>query len=131
MIICHSRSAACPPSCPFLGADRTVGERCSGRLFVIYRLFKRRRGDMASTFDQVADVLADHCSIPRAQMTPESHILDDLQIDSLDFLDSAYALDKRFGVKLPIERFADDDLWTLGKLSAAIDALLAEKGERH
>ncbi|WP_315705036.1 MULTISPECIES: acyl carrier protein [unclassified Bradyrhizobium] len=83
---------------------------------------------MASTFEQVADILADHCSTPRAQITPESHILDDLAIDSLDFLDSAYALDKHFGVRLPIERFANDDLWEVGKVSAAIDELLAAKG---
>lgn len=86
---------------------------------------------MASTFEQVADILAEHCSTPRAMIKPESHILDDLAIDSLDFFDSAFALDKHFGIKLPLAAFANDDLWEVGKVSAAIDQLLASKSERH
>ncbi|HEV7283258.1 MAG TPA: acyl carrier protein, partial [Kaistia sp.] len=41
---------------------------------------------MSSTFDVVADVIAQTSEIPREKITPESHAIDDLGIDSLDFL---------------------------------------------
>ena len=58
---------------------------------------------MSSTFDQVATIIAETCDIPRDTITPESHAIDDLGIDSLDFLDIAFAIDKAFGIKLPLE----------------------------
>ena len=56
---------------------------------------------MSSTFDRVATIIAETCDIPRDTITPESHAIDDLGIDSLDFLDIAFAIDKAFGIKLP------------------------------
>src|SRR4029453_15832865 len=58
---------------------------------------------MAVTFDKVADIIAETCDIPRETIKPESHAINDLQIDSLDFLDIAFAIDKVFGIKLPLE----------------------------
>ena len=37
--------------------------------------------------DQIATIIAETCDIPRDTITPESHAIDDLGIDSLDFLD--------------------------------------------
>ena len=48
---------------------------------------------MSSTFDQVATIIAETCDIPRDTITPDSHAIDDLGIDSLDFLDIAFAID--------------------------------------
>ena len=48
----------------------------------------------AATFDKVADIIAEICGIDRATITPESHAINDLGIDSLDFLDVAFAIDK-------------------------------------
>jgi acyl carrier protein len=70
---------------------------------------------MSSTFDQVATIIAETCDIPRDTITPESHAIDDLGIDSLDFLDIAFAIDKAFGI-------------VLKNLSARIDELVAAKG---
>ena len=50
---------------------------------------------MSSTFDKVADIIAETCDIPRDTITPESHAIDDLGIDSLDFLDIAFAIDQQ------------------------------------
>jgi acyl carrier protein len=47
--------------------------------------------------------------IPRDTIKPESHAIDDLGIDSLDFLDIAFAIDKAFGIKMPLEK------WTGGQ----------------
>ncbi|MBN8903734.1 MAG: hypothetical protein J0H57_22140 [Rhodospirillales bacterium] len=48
---------------------------------------------MASTFDTVAGIIAETCDIERDTITPDSHAINDLGIDSLDFLDVAFAID--------------------------------------
>ncbi len=91
---------------------------------------------MASTFDTVADIIAETCDIPRETISPESHAINDLGIDSLDFLDVAFAIDKAFGIKMPLEQWtaevnegkaSSDDYFVLKGLCANIDALVAAK----
>jgi len=92
---------------------------------------------MSSTFDTVAAIIAETSNIPLEQITPESHAIEDLGIDSLDFLDVTYAIDKKFGIKLPIEKWTQEvndgsakaeDYFVLKNLSARIDELVAAKG---
>lgn len=63
---------------------------------------------MASTFDTVADIMSEICGIDRESITPTSHAIDDLGIDSLDFLDVAFAIDKAFAIKLPLEQWTQE-----------------------
>ena len=63
---------------------------------------------MASTFDTVAGIISEICGIPRETITPTSHAIEDLGIDSLDFLDVAFAIDKAFAVKLPLEQWTQE-----------------------
>lgn len=92
---------------------------------------------MSSTFDTVARIIAETCDIPREDIKPESHAMDDLNVDSLDFLDIAFAIDKAFGIKLPIEQWTQEvndgkatteQYFVLRNLSAQIDELVAAKG---
>ena len=57
---------------------------------------------MTATFDKVADIIAETSEIDRDSITTESHTIDDLGIDSLDFLDIVFAVDKEFGMKIPL-----------------------------
>jgi acyl carrier protein len=91
---------------------------------------------MSSTFDTVANIIAETCDIPRDTIKPESHAIDDLGIDSLDFLDIAFAIDKAFGIKLPIEQWTQEvndgkatteQYFVLQNLCARIDGLVAAK----
>ena len=91
----------------------------------------------AATFDKVADIIAEICGIDRATITPESHAINDLGIDSLDFLDVAFAIDKAFGIKMPLEKWTQEvndgkatteQYFVLKNLSARIDELVAAKG---
>jgi acyl carrier protein len=59
------------------------------------------------------------------------------QIASLDFLDIAFAIDKAFGIKLPLEQWTQevndgkattDQYFVLKNLSDRIDELIAAKG---
>ena len=68
---------------------------------------------MSTTFDKVAEIIAETCDIPRENIKPESHAINDLEIDSLDFLDIAFAIDQYFVLKNLCER---------------IDELIAAKG---
>ena len=63
---------------------------------------------MSTTFDKVAEIIAETCDIPRENIKPESHAINDLEIDSLDFLDIAFAIDKAFGIKLPLEQWTQE-----------------------
>ena len=93
---------------------------------------------MPSTFETVANIIAETCDIQRDTITPESHAIDDLGIDSLDFLDIAFAIDKAFGIKLPLEQWTQEvndgkatteHYFVLNNLCARIDDLVAAKGK--
>jgi acyl carrier protein len=92
---------------------------------------------MGSTFDTVADTISEICDIPRENITPDSHAIDDLGIDSLDFLDVAFAIDKAFDIKMPLEQWIQDvndgkatteQYFVMKNLCARIDELIAAKG---
>ena len=92
---------------------------------------------MSSTFDTVATIIAETCDIPRENIKPESHAMSDLGIDSLDFLDIAFAIDKAFGIKLPLEQWTQevnegkattDEYFVLQNLCRRIEGLVATKG---
>ena len=91
---------------------------------------------MSSTFDVVAQVIAETSDVPMADIKPDAHAIDDLGIDSLDFLDIVFALDKKFGIKIPLEAWTEeinqgrasvDDYFVLKNLCARIDSLIAAK----
>jgi acyl carrier protein len=91
---------------------------------------------MSSTFETVAGIIADTCDIPQEQVTPESHAINDLGIDSLAFLDIAFAIDKAFGIKLPLEQWTQEvndgkapaeNYFVLKNLCARIDELVQAK----
>ena len=91
---------------------------------------------MSTTFDKVADIIAETSEIPREEITPESHTIDDLGIDSLDFLDIVFAVDKEFGIKIPLETWTQEvndgkasteEYFVMKNLVAKIDELIAAK----
>lgn len=88
------------------------------------------------TFDKVAEIIAETSEVSRQEITPDSHAIDDLGIDSLDFLDIVYAVDKEFGIKVPLEAWTQeinegkastDDYFILKNMCARIDDLRASK----
>ncbi len=91
---------------------------------------------MSVAFDRVADIIAETASIPREKITPESHVIDDLGIDSLDFLDIVFALDKEYGINIPFEDWMQKvnageakatDFFIMQALVDKIDALVKAK----
>ena len=91
---------------------------------------------MQETFNAVADISSETCNIDREKIRPESHTINDLGIDSLDFLDVTFAIDKRFGIKMPIEKWMQeinegkgsvDDYFILNNLCTRIEELRAAR----
>ena len=85
---------------------------------------------MPSTFDVVAGIIAMTCHIPRETIGPDSHMLRDLGVDSLDLLDVAFSIDDAFGVTMPWDHWlhaaqmktpAADRYFLLGELCDYID----------
>ena len=91
---------------------------------------------MSATFETVANIISETCDIPHDKIKPESHAINDLGIDSLDFLDIAFAIDKTFGIKMPLEQWTQEvnegratteQYFVLQNLSTRIDELVAAK----
>jgi acyl carrier protein len=91
---------------------------------------------MLSTFDTVVNIIGETCDIPPDKIRPESHAINDLGIDSLDFLDIAFAIDKTFGIKIPLEQWTQEvndgramteQYFLVKNLCARIDDLVAAK----
>jgi acyl carrier protein len=89
-----------------------------------------------ATYDAVADIIAEVSSIDRATIAPDSHAINDLGIDSLDFLDVTFAIDKKFGIKMPVEKWMEDvnegrakaeEFFVMRNLVRRIDELVAAK----
>jgi len=89
-----------------------------------------------STFDVIAEIISETCNLERDAIKPESNVIDDLGVDSLDFLDVTFAIDKKFGINLPVERWTQEisdgkaktqDYFVLGNLAEAIDKLVEAK----
>jgi acyl carrier protein len=95
-----------------------------------------KESTLSTTFDKVANIIAETSEIDRDKITPESHTIDDLGIDSLDFLDIVFAIDKEFGIKVPLEKWTQevndgkvstDEYFVMKNLCAKIDGLVAAK----
>ena len=91
---------------------------------------------MSTTFDRVADIIAETSDIPRDTIAPDSHVIQDLGIDSLDFLDIVFAIDKEFGIKVPVEAWTQEvnagqapagQYFVMENLAARIEELVAAK----
>jgi len=91
---------------------------------------------MSKTFDAIAEIIADISEVPREQINEKSHAIEDLSIDSLDFLDIVFAIDNRVGLNVPLETWVKDinenqapseDYFVMGNLCARIEELIAAK----
>jgi acyl carrier protein len=92
-----------------------------------------RNAWMRPTFDIVVGIIALTCEVPRERITPDSNLMNDLGIDSLDLLDITFAIDNAFGIAMPIDRWlhvvhmgriSSDQYFVMRRFCANIDALI-------
>jgi len=58
---------------------------------------------VSSTFETVAGFISEICDIPRSKITPGSHVTEDLSVDSLDFLDAVFNIERTYNISIPLE----------------------------
>ena len=88
---------------------------------------------MLDVHQTLAKTINDICGIEASLVTEDKTIAADLGIDSVDFLDIIYEMDKRYGIKIPLEEWVDqvnankartEDYFTVGKLVGNIETLV-------
>jgi acyl carrier protein len=93
-------------------------------------------GAMSQVFDDVASIIAMTSEVPKDSIQPDSHVVNDLQIDSLDFLDIVFAIDKKYGIKIPVETWTEEvnnndvpseRYFVMKNLCSEIEGLIAAK----
>lgn len=77
-------------------------------------------------FDDIRATLAE-LGIPPDRIRPDARLVDDLELDSLDWIDLALRLEERLPVALQERRLADVE--TLGQVVRLIEAQLREREE--
>jgi acyl carrier protein len=74
--------------------------------------------------ERLGAIFADtfHVDVP----APDTDLLDSGILDSLQFVELLYQLERRFGLKLRIEEIDLDDLRSLGRIGRLVSRRLAE-----
>jgi acyl carrier protein len=63
---------------------------------------------MSDTFVILADTISEECGVSRDKITLDSHVVNDLGMDSIGFLDLCYALDTKLDIRIPFEQWVND-----------------------
>lgn len=63
---------------------------------------------MSSTFETIAGFISEICDVPRDKITPESHVTENLRVDSLDFLDVVFNIERTYEVSIPLEEWTQE-----------------------
>jgi acyl carrier protein len=59
------------------------------------------------TLDLIQKALFEECAVPAESLRPDTHLLKDLGIDSLDLLNASFRIEKDCGVKLPFRAWLE------------------------
>ena len=73
----------------------------------------------------VEEILTEELGVEREQLTPEARLMDDLGADSLTLVEITMALEDRFSLAIPDERW--ETVRTVGELHEALAELLQER----
>lgn len=58
--------------------------------------------------DDVRDVFVQVCGLEPAELGAETNLIEDVDIDSIDFMDATYEIDQKYGIKLPVEDWMEE-----------------------
>lgn len=85
---------------------------------------------MASTRDEIIEIIAKQSPVDREKVVPEA-IMEDLEIESLDLVEIIFAIEEKFDITIPYN--ANDpstigsDLNTVADVVEAVEKLVDEK----
>ena len=81
--------------------------------------------EIAAIFPKVADTMADALGCDVEKVKPDASLINDLGVESIDFLDIVFKLEKAFGIEIPRKELSPEDILTNaefvqdGKVTAA------------
>ena len=75
--------------------------------------------------EAVFNILVEQLGVPRAQLTPEARLQEDLGADSLTLVEITMALEERLDISIPDEEW--ERVTTVGELFEALANLLAHR----
>lgn len=71
--------------------------------------------DIAAIFPQLAETMADALGCEVDDILPKASLIDDLEAESIDFLDIVFRLEKTFKVKIPRGKILEDSRGSLSE----------------
>lgn len=89
---------------------------------------------MKSTFDTLREIISDICDVSADDIRPGVHLLKELGVDSVDFLDIVHEINQRFDVTVPVADWvaavnrgeSDTRYFVIDRLVEQVDALAAQ-----
>ncbi|MFA6037962.1 MAG: acyl carrier protein [Legionellales bacterium] len=63
---------------------------------------------MSAMFNEVVDIINKISGVDKSAVTLDSNLISDLKIDSLDFLDITYEIDKKYNINIPVEEWVEE-----------------------
>jgi acyl carrier protein len=86
------------------------------------------REEIEHVRDGVVQMIAEALVRDVAEVTLESRLIDDLDAESIDFLDIVFRLEQRFGIEIPRGKIVEDARGTLSEDEFARDGYLTAEG---
>lgn len=90
--------------------------------------FQPTTDEIASVFPKLAEAMADALGCEVAEIVPTASLIDDLDAESIDFLDIIFRLEKEFKIKLPRGKIIEDSRGALSESEFEEEGVLTNAG---
>jgi len=86
------------------------------------------QAEIDAVFPKVAQIVADALGCELDEVTPKASLIEDLDAESIDFLDLVFRLEKGFGVKIPRGKIVEDARGSLPESEFEAKGIVTEAG---
>ncbi len=86
------------------------------------------QAEIDAVFPKVAQIVADALGCELDEVTPQASLIEDLDAESIDFLDLVFRLEKGFGVKIPRGKIVEDARGALPEAEFEAKGIVTEAG---
>ena len=86
------------------------------------------QAEIDAVFPKVAQIVSDALGCELDEVTPKASLIQDLDAESIDFLDLVFRLEKGFGVKIPRGKIVEDARGPLPEAEFEAKGIVTEAG---
>lgn len=87
--------------------------------------------EITAIFPQVAEIVADALGCDEDEVKPDSSLIEDLDAESIDFLDIVFRLEREFKVKIPRGKVVEDARGDLSEAEFEKSGVVTEEGRKR